>query len=339
MKKLASIAILLFTLLSCEKLIFKRDLASADPFVNFDYLWSEVDRKYAYFQLKGVDWDSVKRVYRGRIFSNISQDSLFKVMGSMLNELRDDHTNLLSPFNVSRYNAYLRGKDNYEYRTIKENYLGSSEYTTESFRHAYISNNQIAYIRYSSFINPVSDFAMDFMLNKYINTKGIILDLRENGGGNFSNITKILSRFVDSKTLVMYNRTRNGPGRGDFGPYEPFYISPSSRKKFIGKPIIVLIDRGSYSATTFFALAAKAIDNIYLIGDKTGGGGGLPNGGQLPNGWTYRFSITQSFDLFKVNYSEEGVEPDIYAEINWSDNKKDEILERAITFILNSEKL
>ncbi len=62
----------------------------------------------------------------------------------------------------------------------------------------------------------------------------------------------------------------------------------------------------------------------------TGGGLGLPNGGQLPNGWTYRFSITQALTLDKNPNYENGVPPDIRVLFNWKDLTKDEILERAI---------
>jgi C-terminal processing protease CtpA/Prc len=72
------------------------------------------------------------------------------------------------------------------------------------------------------------------------------------------------------------------------------------------------------------------MSNVTLVGDTTGGGGGLPNGGQLPNGWNYRFSITQLVDLQGNNYAESGVPPDILASFNWSDLSRDEILDRAI---------
>ncbi|HSJ67968.1 MAG TPA: hypothetical protein VK921_09850, partial [Anditalea sp.] len=65
-----------------------------------------------------------------------------------------------------------------------------------------------------------------------------------------------------------------------------------------------------------------------------GGGGGLPNGGQLPNGWTYRFSVSQLLDLQGNNYSEQGVPPDIFAEFDWTDLTKDEILDRAMEELL-----
>ncbi|MFN5371820.1 MAG: S41 family peptidase, partial [Bacteroidia bacterium] len=108
-----------------------------------------------------------------------------------------------------------------------------------------------------------------------------------------------------------------------------FYYNPYDGIRYT-KPVMVLVDRGSYSATTFFSLSTKAMDNVTLVGDTTGGGGGLPNGGQLPNGWTYRFSITRLLDLNKQNFAESGVPPDILASFNWNDLNRDEIIDRAI---------
>lgn len=323
-----------FLLTSCHKWLFESEMASKDPYINFDYLWNEVDKKYAYFELKQVNWDSIRTIYRSKLYHNIAEDTLFTILGSMLNELRDDHTNLISPFNTSMYNTFIYREDNFDYKIIQKYYIKESEYTVGGFKHGFINGYNIGYIRYESFAASVNNSDMDFILERYKNTKGIIIDLRENGGGNFANIPKILNRFTSKKILVMYNRTRNGAGRNEFGPYEPFYISPSDRVKYLNKPVIVLIDRGSYSATTFFALASKAMNNITLVGDKTGGGGGLPNGGQLPNGWTYRFSITQSYDLNKINYAEDGVEPDYNVQLDWVNHTHDQIVDFSINLIL-----
>lgn len=313
---------------SCEKILFEPDLGSRDPLTNFDYLWGEVDKKYSYFELKNIDWDEVKNTYRSMLTANSTEEELFDVLANMLNELRDDHTNLISPFNVSRYNVVLTGPENYRQRTIAEFYIPDI-WLTGAFKHGFLENKEIGYIRYGSFLSEFSDEALDLILNRYQSTKGLILDLRANGGGNIFNIPKILGRFTDTKTLSGYSITRNGPNHNDFSNKENFFITPYSGVKYL-KPVIVLIDRGSYSATTFFALATKAFPNITLLGDTTGGGGGLPNGGQLPNGWTYRFSISQLFDLNGNNYAEDGVPADIQAAFDWNDLTKDEILERAI---------
>lgn len=313
---------------SCEKVLMEPDRGSGDPLENFDYLWNEIDKKYSYFEMKNIDWNQIKDKYRSKLTSKSTEEELFEVLADMLNELRDDHTNLVSPFNVSRYNIMLKTPENFRWRTVEEFYLKDIWYTG-SFAHDFLDNKEIGYIRYESFMGEFTNAQMDLILNRYQNTKGLILDLRANGGGSLSNVPKILGRFIDKKTLVAYNITRNGKKHNEFADRENFYLTPAKGVKYL-KPVIVLIDRGSYSATTFFSLTTKALPNVTLLGDTTGGGGGLPNGGQLPNGWTYRFSVTQLLDLNGNNYAENGVPPDIQASFDWSDVTKDKILERAI---------
>lgn len=328
--------ILLLTILllsSCEKVLFKKDLGSSDALDNFDYLWNEVDKKYSYFDLKNIDWNQVRNIYRPQLSKNSSELELFDVLASMLNELRDDHTNLISPFNVSQYNVALKGAKNYRKRTLDEFYIPNA-WNTGPLVNDFLSNKEVGYIRYGSFMSDFSGAQMDLVLTRFKDTKGLILDLRQNGGGSIFNIPQLLGRFTDTKTLAGYTITRNGPNHNDFAEKEKFYITASSGVNYL-KPVIVLIDKGSYSATTSFALATKAFPNITLMGDATGGGGGLPNGGQLPNGWTYRFSISQLLDLNGDNYAEDGVPADINAAFDWSDLTKDEILEKAIDEIVN----
>ena len=329
MKRLITILVLIVTFSSCEKMLFKEDVSSVSPQENLDYLWQQCDEKYAYFDLKGVDWNQVKVDYSAKIYDGMSDDSLFQVMGGMLRELKDDHTNLISNFNVSFFGVNKLGPDNFDWRVITDNYLPSNYYTSGPFIHDFIANKEIGYIRFASFTGGVNDQNLDYVLSRYRNTKGLILDLRENGGGAVSDVFNILSRFVDTETTVYYSRLKNGVGHNDFTEPEPAVVMPSSSIKYL-KKVIVLIDRGTFSAGSFTSLATLAIPNMVLMGDTTGGGLGLPNGGQLPNGWTYRFSITQALDLNKNNNYENGVPPDIRVLFDWNDLSKDEVLDRAI---------
>lgn len=322
-------------LISCEKLLFEEDLATEDPRKNFDYLWNECDRKYAYFELKEVDWNQVYNEYSAKIYDGMSDDSLFNVLGSMLRELQDDHTNLISDFNVSFYGVYRKGQDNYDARIVNDHYLPEDFYISGPFRHEFIigTNEQVGYIRFASFTGIIDDFNLGFVLDRYKETKGLIIDLRENGGGSVSDVFDLLSHFVDEKTLLFYSRIKNGPNHDDFDEPKPAYVEPSKDNRYT-KKVMVLVDRGTYSAGSFTALSSKAIPHLKLVGDTTGGGLGLPNGGQLPNGWTYRFSITQTLDLSKSNVHEGGVPPDIHVLINWNDLSRDEVIERALEEIL-----
>ena len=142
----------------------------------------------------------------------------------------------------------------------------------------------------------------------------------------------ILRRFVPNEQVVFRSRIKTGVGPDDFSDLEDAVVSPTNGVSYAGR-VMVLVDRGTFSAGSFFALAAKAIPNMTLVGDITGGGLGAPNGGQLPNGWTYRFSITQTLDLDGNNY-ENGVPVDIEAFLDFSDRTKDEVIERALEELL-----
>jgi hypothetical protein len=326
----ATITIILLT--SCERLLLKPNDASNDPETNFEYLWNELDKKYSYFELKNINWDSIHTVYSKKINSNLNEFQLFQVLSDMMDELRDDHSNLVSPFNISRYDVALNSDANFRWRTIEENYLTDPE-ITGSFTNDFLANNQVGYIRYSSFSDGISSSVLDYLLIKYQDTKGLILDLRENGGGSVLNVPMLLERFAPTSKTVGYFITRNGPNHSDFSDKSDYKINKHNGVTYY-KPVYVLTDRGSYSATTMFTLGTKSYSNITLIGDTTGGGGGLPNGGQLPNGWTYRFSISQLLDVNGENYAEKGVPCDIYQKFDWSNINKDEILEKAIEEIL-----
>ncbi len=333
MRNIILSAIALLLLSSCEKILFEKDMASTNPHENFEYLWNECNEKYAYFNLKGVDWTQVKAEVQGKLHIGMSEDSLFNVLGGMLKELKDDHANLVSNFNTSFYGVEYQAQDNFDWRIIVDNYITKDYYLSGPFAHNYLENKAIGYIRYSSFSNSIDPASLDFVLDRYQNAKGLILDLRENGGGSIANVFKILSRFIEAETLVFHSRIKAGAAHNEFTEASGAYVQPYDGIRYT-KDIIVLTDRGTYSSGSLLALATKAIPNISLVGDTTGGGLGMPNGGQLPNGWTYRFSITQTLTLDKKPDYENGVPPEIMVQFDWSDLNRDEILEMAINELL-----
>jgi len=330
MKNILILITFVFLFTSCSKVVFDSDLEDLSPTANFDYLWSECDEKFSFFNVKDIDWNEVKTRYSNMIDEDMSQDSLFNVLGRMVNELKDDHSNLISNTNVSFFGLSNSFQDNFDWRIITDNYLGTNYYSTGPFRHDFLDNGEIGYIRFSSFTGTVNSTNLDFIFERYKDTKGLILDLRENGGGVANDIFQILGRFVENETLVYYSRIKNGPGHDDFTEPEAAMVSPYDGIRYTNK-VMVLTDRGTYSAGSFTSLATKALPNLTLLGDTTGGGLGLPNGGQMPNGWSYRFSVTQALTIDDLDAQfENGVPPDIYQLFDWSDLSKDEILEKAI---------
>ena len=81
---------------------------------------------------------------------------------------------------------------------------------------------------------------------------------------------------------------------------------------------MLLVNRGCYSTANDFAVCMKSLANVTLMGDTTGGGGGLPMSSELPNGWVVRFSSSPSYDA-DINHVEFGVAPDIRLDMKESD--------------------
>lgn len=300
-----------FFFASCERAFMEKDEAK-DPVSVFDYLWDKVDQQYAFFDVKGVNWDSVREVYCPKVYDDIDKDSLFHVCATMLNTLQDGHTNLISSFNVSRNDSvYYRmiAHKNIDADVVTMNYLTLNYHTTGAFAHNAIRDGKVAYVRYSSFENAISEDALKYIMNRYKDCQGMVLDLRQNGGGSINNISMLLSIFDNHKQPLYTTQIKSGKEHDAFSELKTVYASDTCILNTpYNKPVAVLIDRGSYSATSFFAVCTQAYDNIRLFGDYSGGGLGLPNGGALPNGWTYRFSITRTIALDGQNY-ENGVPP------------------------------
>lgn len=317
MKPLLLGALLALALLctSCEKWLMPPDIAPT-PSNTFNYLWQQVDRQYALFDVKAVDWDSVYRHYAPQVSHDMPPDSLFALMAAMLNSLNDGHVNLMGNHNTaSSVELFLRryGSYNIDLPTIALHYLGPYHHTDGGLQYAALDSGHIVYARYSSFANSLSTARLQAMVQRYPNARGLIVDLRQNGGGSIDNLWQLLRFFPSHGQLLYTTQMKNGPQHHCFTTPTAVY-APQPIATPYDKPTVMLIDRGSYSATSFCALCAKQYANITLVGDTTGGGLGLPNGGSLPNGWHYRLSVTRTLDPHGVNY-ENGVPPHIVCHL------------------------
>lgn len=318
----------IFTFPSCEAVLFEADPAE-DPVTNFEALWTEVNEGYAFFDYKNINWDSVYNVYRPKVKDTTNVFQLYDIMADMLFALRDGHVNLQAGFNRSRnWQWFLDYPPNFDDDILLRNYWKDQQWYTGALIH--VDMGDVGYIRYPNFSSRISGSEIDFVLARFDKKKGIILDLRDNGGG-FSDLPLLLaSRFATKKTLGYRFAVKNGPAHGDFSDPIDVFLEPEGRKQFT-KPVIILTNRSCYSATNFFVAIMKQFPQVKTIGDWTGGGGGTPASGELPNGWIVRYSSTQTFtpDGFNI---ENGIPPDIKVDLTEADRAqgKDSILERAL---------
>lgn len=327
-------------LLSCNKLVTNKN-SDQNARAVFNYLWNEINIKYSFLDYKQLDWNAIKTKYEGQVYDGMPQEELFKVCAMMMNELRDGHANLIAPFDVSYYYPiFLNSPQNFSSRLLLSRYLlrhGANMQSTGALDNCILDTlgMKIGYIRYTSFSDKLYPEDLDYVLNKMQQCDGLLLDVRSNGGGSSSNVFALAGRFADSKRLVYRSFAKNGIAPNAFDEGKDLYVEPKGNTPFT-KRIALLTNRGCFSATSFFTLAMKAFPYVKVIGDTTGGGLGVPNGGQLPNGWTYRFSVTQTLTPDGKNF-ENGIAPDITIWMQDSSSNKgfDDIIERGIQYIKN----
>ena len=280
--------LLLLACTSCEQLFLESqpDNTNAE---NFDILWEVMNERYSLFDYKKIDWDSVRNVYRPLALQAQSDTEVYDVFAAMLNTLRDGHVNLRTPFDISRYFPYLGEPANYSFDVLEQNYLGDYRIT------GYLLNQEIGgvgYIHYRSFATPILDSELDFVVDRFKNLPGVIIDIRNNEGGDPVNGLKIMSRIIKERTKLFSYQLKNGPGPTDFSEEKEIFLDPDTDSAGFNGRIVVLTNRVVYSAGSYFSAYTKALPQVILMGDDTGGGSGVPAGYDLPNGWYFNYSST-----------------------------------------------
>ena len=288
------------------------DERSDTPTGNFEALWQIIDEHYCFFDYKqheyGLDWNAVYNKYKVRVSDHMTSEQLFEVLTDMLAELRDGHVNLGSSMDYGRYWAWHEAYPQNFSDTLERRYLGTDYKIAAGMKYRVLDDN-IGYIRYESFLEGIGEGNLDDCLTYLALCRGLIIDIRNNGGGELTTAEKLAGRFVQEKTLVSYMQHKTGKGHNDFSSLEARYLEPSSNIRW-HKPVCVLTNRSVFSAANDFAVMMHTLPNVKLVGDHTGGGSGMPMTNSLPNGWSVRYSACPMYDA-KKQQTEFGIDPDV----------------------------
>lgn len=325
------VLVLLLSNSSCEKALLSPD-PDPTPSAIFDYLWNDLHERYAFFELKQIDWEEVREIYRPQIEEDMDLYALFEVLANLLFELEDGHVNLTGLHDRSRnWEWFQNFPANYDDQLVEQFYLKRDYRITGPLLNQIIDS--VLYLNYRSFASAISQSDLEEVMVRAEGLKGVIIDVRSNGGGNLQNALRLASCFTEEAYEYAEERLKNGPSPDDFTEWRPMRVEPRNGLRYSG-PVVVLTNRRSYSATTFFAQMMRVNPRATLLGDQTGGGGGIPAFGELPNGWTYRFSASQTVNL-EGEHLEPGVPVDIELELLESDaqNGFDTLIEAALELL------
>ncbi len=286
---------------------------------NFEALWTIMDEHYCFFDYKaqtlGVDWDEIHARYAPQS-SNLSSAQLFELLTNMLSELQDGHVNLSTGWDYGRTWAWKEDYPTNFSDSIYRKYMGTDYRIVSGIEYRILDDN-IGYMRVSSFEDDMGDGNLDYIFSYFLPCRSVIVDIRSNGGGKVSTAQQLAQRFIHEKTLVGYVQHKTGTGHNDFSDYDADYLTPADGYRW-HKPVFVLTNRGVFSAANEFVMYMRCCDDCTIIGDTTGGGAGMPFTNELPNGWGVRFSACPTYDRDKQAI-EHGIAPDIYCSLTDDD--------------------
>ncbi|MBO9540045.1 S41 family peptidase [bacterium] len=166
--------------------------------------------------------------------------------------------------------------------------------------------SNIGYIRLSTFMNENADQDMRLALDKFKNKSALVLDLRGNPGGLLPNAVSIGSMFIDKGVPVVQIVDREG-NRETLDSTGRLAIPKN-------KPVVVLVDGGSASASEILSGALQDTHRATLVGTKTFGKGLVQTVHALDGGSGVAITTNKYLTSGGNDINKKGITPDVVVE-------------------------
>jgi carboxyl-terminal processing protease len=300
----------------------------------FDDMWREFDLHYSFFELKDLNWDTLRAVYRPGAVAALNDVAFAAQLGAMLRQLKDVHVSLTTTGPGTTF-GYVSPFDtvatNFSVAATLQNYVPRATQTTGHHLEYGLAAPTVGYVRIASFGGQGWDGEMDEAIAAMPPAKSMIVDVRDNRGGTTELSTSIAGRFTANAHPYGWVRLRNGPKHDDFTDYIGETVSPAGTKKFRGA-VYVLTNRRDFSSAEDFVLAMRALPRVTVVGDTTAGASGGPISRELANGWSYELSEWIEYTPAKQTFEGIGLAPDVFVRATAADATagRDAALERAL---------
>ena len=323
---------LILILLSACQVFLGPDPDTSDTGVLYS-LWKDFNEIHAYIQIRMdrnpryESWDDVFEHYNTRLEKN--EIDLFSASTRMLGELEDPHVSLYatSGYLYSLGNSFYTYRNNYSFASEKNEFIemtrnlltdrGTMTEDNMLLYGSFISDPHIGYLFISQFVdrfNPTDSFnwvetvdeSIDFFRE---NTSVVIIDIRYNTGGLIPALEYIAARFAAVKSDYIMASTKNGPGPDDFSSPLTFRITPAVIS--YTKPVVVLTNKVSMSASEWFTLAMRNQPHAIHLGLSTAGAFSIRTTRPMINGWYYSISAHKVTDMEGLCYEGFGVRPQV----------------------------
>lgn len=307
---------------------------------DFECCFQTIKDIYPFLKFKNINMDSLYAVYKPRV-KKANGDEFYKVLYDFLTEFKDKHFELILEggfpikcYNPQNFDDYF---NLYNPHTVRKYFPAKLKVTAGNRIEYGLLGNNIGYLYLTNFpkFSESEAFKQDFFnaLEDLSFADGLILDLRNNTGGEFGSGEQegagmfTLSLFASkSYTDTLFARNSN---------IQRTYIVSPNRDFTYEKAVVVLINKYSVSCAEFVSENMRRYEKVTLIGDTTAGAGGANYEFSLPSGKSVNICKEYGKRVDRKLIEWNGILPDIVVE-----NKPEEIsngidkqLEKAIEFI------
>jgi carboxyl-terminal processing protease len=216
-----------------------------DPKRNFEELWETFQNRYPFFELRKVDWKVQYDVYRPMVTADTSDEELFDIFCLMLSPLHDGHVELKAKASGDRKTRYFNPElkprfwKEFSKREIKELFKTTGKTLaaegfgrpakTRAWMLRYRRSRRFGYLRILELEGIKRRrliAALDKISRDFHGLDGMIIDIRNNPGGDDSTVITIVNRFCDRKRIAFHRKTKIGPADSDFTALKTWRIKP-----------------------------------------------------------------------------------------------------------------
>jgi hypothetical protein len=256
------------TAIGCGELIVPENSENLSV-EDFEAAWSFIDSLYPMLREKGIDWDSVHAWYRPK--AEVARgDEAHQILHDLVETLRDGHAyyqtvggGVVFPYVSHRLR---RDRSTFSPYVVRRYLSGEMAVTgTRTMEYGFLEGN-LGYLRVTTF-DPTHMMAdLPAVMGFLSGTDGLVLDVRNNDGGELTNVATLVGWFIESPLRWPDAFSQREVMEDVEPPVEP--VSPSLR---YSPPVAVVVNGAARSAADLLAELMGQIPQVTLVGDTTMG--------------------------------------------------------------------
>jgi hypothetical protein len=322
------------------------------PLTNFDVFARTWGEQYGFFDLKHADWNAITARSRSRVSDATTPREVFQILKEMIEPFEDAHTSIRAEGSGETWNGVRKSAtwlDRSErpraFELTEQKYVRGPlrSWCNGQLQYGRLDGG-IAYLRLKSFSGYGADpgfesglaaleEALDRIFTDAPSWRGLVIDVRINGGGADPYGLAIASRLATAAYTAYSKQARSDPEDATrWTDPQPSRVQPSSRPSFHG-PVVELTGINSVSAAeTFTQALLKRTPKVTRIGENTQGVFSDILSRRLPNGWSFGLP-NERFVTDGKSYDGPGIPPDIVVSVfpkSDLDAGRDGVLEKAL---------